>query len=78
MTGSLKLKIGQIVLVLIACRSCGMLSLEQSDPARKEEQEMRSATLGVQWCMMRQLGPGDEERDSGCTRIGRKNVNHST
>src|SRR4051812_2806041 len=33
-TGSLKLKIGHIVLVLSGRRYCGLMSLEQSDPSK--------------------------------------------
>ena len=34
LTGSLKLKIGHIVLVLTGRRYCGLMSLEQSDPSK--------------------------------------------
>ncbi|KAM3407412.1 hypothetical protein ACQJBY_001057 [Aegilops geniculata] len=37
LTGSLKLKIGHIVLVLSSRRYCGLMSLEQSDPSKIED-----------------------------------------
>ena len=37
LTGSLKLKIGHIVLVLSGRRYCGLMSLEQSDPSKIAE-----------------------------------------